>query len=202
MSTTSSEQDSTRELRSKIVELLSATANGCLSELGYFPGMPFQFQQLLETNTLLQNDNKKLFHDNRDLARVVAVQNDRLAFAAGADNAKLKQFMEMKEKIESLTMERAKLTQTNEVLKASTGDQRYEKLFADAQKLQFRNNVLERDYARLRDSYSILYNAATVRGVLPPGLQKERRTNSKGFFVSCYSYVFIFSSNMQTCQQI
>ena len=73
-------------MKTKVVELLSSTVNGCLSELGYYPGMQEQFQHLLQTNALLQNDNTKLYEDNRALARVVSIQNDRLAFSAGEDN--------------------------------------------------------------------------------------------------------------------
>lgn len=164
-----SAQDGTGELRTKIIQLLSSTANGCLSELGYFPGMPEQFQQILQTNAALQNDNAKLFEDNRALARVVAMQNDRLAFLAGEDDVKLKQLAEMRDKIESLSMEQAKLKQTNEMLQATPVAQRYRQLFAESQMLRIKNDALERDFIRLRDSYSALHNTAAEKGTLPSG---------------------------------
>lgn len=48
------------ELRTKIIETLAHTANGCLSELGLTPEMPQRLQALTEQNRLLYNDNVKL----------------------------------------------------------------------------------------------------------------------------------------------
>jgi chromosome segregation ATPase len=168
-------QHATGDLRNKIVELLSSAANGCLSELGYYPGMQEEFQQLIQANAVLQNDNAKLYEDNRALARVVAIQNDRLAFAAGEDNAKLKQLAEMNEKIEFLSSEQTKLKRANEMLKVTSVDQGHEKLFAEWQMLQARNNDLERDYTRLQNNYSTLYNSTVANGTVPPGKQADQR---------------------------
>jgi hypothetical protein len=173
-----SDQHGSSDVRDKIVELLSGTVNGCLSELGYFPGMQEQFQHLLQANAHLQNDNMKLYEDNRALARAVAIQNDRLAFSAGEDNIKLKQLADMKDKIESLSTE---LKQTNERLTATPGDQGYEKLYAHSQMLQARNGALERDVACFRNSYLSLFNLAAANGLVdarkvPPGQPPIQQT--------------------------
>ncbi|KIM91170.1 hypothetical protein PILCRDRAFT_811670 [Piloderma croceum F 1598] len=175
-------KDGSGDLRNKIVELLSTTANGCLSELGYFPGMQDQFQQLIQTNMHLQNDNTKLFEDNRALARVVAIQNDRLAFSAGEDNIKLKQFSEMKESIESLSKEQTRLTRANEMLKVTSLDQGNGRLYSEWQMLQARNDALERDNARVRDDFTRLYNLAAANGILgkaPPAPYTQRSDISR-----------------------
>jgi hypothetical protein len=139
--------------------------------------MQDQFQQLIQTNMHLQNDNAKLFEDNRALARVVAIQNDRLAFSAGEDNIKLKQFSEMKESIESLTKEQTRLTRANEMLKVTSLDQGNGRLYSEWQLLQARNDALERDNARVRDDFTRLYNLAAANGILgkaPPVRNGER----------------------------
>jgi hypothetical protein len=194
-------------LRTKIIQLLSSTANGCLSELGYFPGMPEQFQQILQTNAALQNDNAKLFEDNRALARVVAMQNDRLAFLAGEDDVKLKQLAEMRDKIESLSMEQAKLKQTNEMLQATPVAQRYRQLFAESQMLRIKNDALERDFICLRDSYSALHNTAAEKGTLPSGqvapgplVQQIRRiTGKRSLRLLTFTHPHLHL-NVQRCQ--
>jgi hypothetical protein len=173
--------DGSGDLRNKIVDLLSTTANGCLSELGYFPGMQDQFQQLIQTNMHLQNDNAKLFEDNRALARVVAIQNDRLAFSAGEDNIKLKQFSEMKESIEFLSKEQTRLTRANEMLKITSLDQGNGRLYSEWQVLQAKNDSLERDNARVRDDFTRLYNLAAANGILGkvPPVQHTQRNGER-----------------------
>ncbi|KAJ8457214.1 hypothetical protein ONZ45_g18400 [Pleurotus djamor] len=61
-------QFSTKELRPRVVEILSHTANGCLSELGYFPGMAQRLQELEGIANKWQQENIKLFADNRTLS--------------------------------------------------------------------------------------------------------------------------------------
>lgn len=171
MSITAAHSDGTgNNLRNKIIRLLSSTANGCLSELGYFPGMPEQYKQLLQANALLQNDNAKLYEDNRTLARVLARQNDRLAFSAGGDELKLKRFDEMRNKMESLTMELAILKRSNDI----SVDRGYRNLFAESQLSQAKTDALTRDYKRLRDNHPELCNFIASRGFssvrqVPPG---------------------------------
>ncbi|KAL4247043.1 hypothetical protein ABKN59_001412 [Abortiporus biennis] len=57
------------EYRSKVVEILSATANNALSELGYFPGIVQKVQMLQVEIQRLKEDNNRIFQDNREIIR-------------------------------------------------------------------------------------------------------------------------------------
>ncbi|KAF8913772.1 hypothetical protein CPB84DRAFT_5472 [Gymnopilus junonius] len=61
----------TAATRARIVEILASTANGCLSELGYYPGMPARMIELEKQNTTWKEENVKLFQDNRHLLTMV-----------------------------------------------------------------------------------------------------------------------------------
>ncbi|KAG5342543.1 hypothetical protein C0989_000671 [Termitomyces sp. Mn162] len=63
--------DETSSLRSKVIEILAGTANGCLTELGYHPGMPQRLQELERQNAQWQSENVKLFQDNQALNRAL-----------------------------------------------------------------------------------------------------------------------------------
>jgi hypothetical protein len=54
-------------VRNRIVEVLAHTANGCLAELGYFPGMLPRLQQLEELASKWQQENIQLYEDNGKL---------------------------------------------------------------------------------------------------------------------------------------
>ena len=54
-------------IRRRIIEQLAATVNGCLAELGYFPGTVQKLQQLELENKDLAEKNRKLYHDNLTL---------------------------------------------------------------------------------------------------------------------------------------
>ena len=144
--------------------------------------MQEQFQNLLQTNKVLQSDNAKLYEDNRALARVVAVQNDRLASWAGEENVKLKQMGEMRDLNENLSTH---LKKTEELLRATLADKGYEMLHAETQMLQAKNDALQRDFAYFRNSYAKLHELAAGKGLVhpanvPPGMppmQQLRRTN-------------------------
>jgi len=161
--------DGTGDFRSKIVEILSSTANGCLSELGYFPGMTQQLQQTLQANARLETKNTKLYEDNRSLARIASTQNDRLSFLGATDSVKLQQFMEMKDQLQSLAIERAELQRSNEALsKGMSMDHGYQTLVSELQALRVRHENLQRDHAFLRNNYTQLYSMAVARGILHP----------------------------------
>ena len=58
-------------MRSKVIEILASTANGCLTELGYYPGMPQRLQELERQNAQWQSENVKLFQENQALNRAL-----------------------------------------------------------------------------------------------------------------------------------
>jgi len=97
---------------------VSTTANGCLSELGYFPGMPQRLRQAEECNDKWQNENLKLYQDNRQLTKILEQQNERLKFVAAPDATKLAIIEQLQAEICVLTAERAELLRNNEALVA------------------------------------------------------------------------------------
>ncbi|KAF4575123.1 hypothetical protein EYR36_006479 [Pleurotus pulmonarius] len=67
-STRPSARIQTKDLRPQVTEILSKTANGCLQELGYFPGLLQQFKAAEARAREWQGENIKLFADNRKLS--------------------------------------------------------------------------------------------------------------------------------------
>ncbi|KAK7696313.1 hypothetical protein QCA50_000967 [Cerrena zonata] len=68
-------------IHKKIVEQLAATVNGCLAELGYFPGTIQKLQQLENEVVRLRAENDTLFSDNRKLVhwnQAAKVELDKL----------------------------------------------------------------------------------------------------------------------------
>jgi chromosome segregation ATPase len=57
------------DTRSKVVEILSAAANGCLAELGYDP---YRVATLEQTAKNWQDENVQLYEDNTHLSRKVS----------------------------------------------------------------------------------------------------------------------------------
>jgi hypothetical protein len=74
------QSDSNESLRSKVVEIVSQSANGCLKELGYHPDTNIRLSQAESTIARLKLDNAKLYIDNRTLTSHLALQNDRIGF--------------------------------------------------------------------------------------------------------------------------
>ncbi|KAG9218852.1 hypothetical protein CCMSSC00406_0001034 [Pleurotus cornucopiae] len=67
-STRSGARMQTKDLRPQVTEILSKTANGCLQELGYFPGLLQQYKAAEARAREWQGENIKLFADNRKLS--------------------------------------------------------------------------------------------------------------------------------------
>ncbi|KAF9491391.1 hypothetical protein BDN71DRAFT_84668 [Pleurotus eryngii] len=67
-STRSGARMQTKDLRPHVTEILSKTANGCLQELGYFPGLLRQYKASEARAREWQGENIKLFADNRKLS--------------------------------------------------------------------------------------------------------------------------------------
>ena len=62
-----------------IVSALSSTVNGCMNELGYFPGIVQAFQELQHENNVLREQVRKLHADNVNLSRIISQQKDHIA---------------------------------------------------------------------------------------------------------------------------
>lgn len=67
-----------QEMRQKVVEILSNTANGCLQELGYYPGMSTRLQELEVRNQNWQKENVKLYDNNKHLLETIRTQTENL----------------------------------------------------------------------------------------------------------------------------
>jgi hypothetical protein len=113
------------DLRSRVVEILAATANGCLTELGYYPGMPQRMLELEHLNAKWQTENVKLFQDNQKLSRLLR-ENERSMLINGSDDQRIKFIQALEEQIRGLKEDRVNLIKQNEA---------YRRLYSDYVKL-------------------------------------------------------------------
>ena len=91
-----------RELREKIVEILSNTANGCLIELGYYPGITQKMKQLEATNVTWQTENVKLYDDNRRLLETVRGLQEKLRLISVPELQKLERIRRLESEVQTL----------------------------------------------------------------------------------------------------
>ncbi|KAK0491092.1 hypothetical protein IW261DRAFT_1435576 [Armillaria novae-zelandiae] len=87
------------EFRNKVIEIIAGTANGCLSELGYYPTLLADMQKVQAQNQFMTNvlkereaimskwqqENHKLWEDNR---RLISLNTDIQSKAAEIDTLK------------------------------------------------------------------------------------------------------------------
>ncbi|KAI0650548.1 hypothetical protein C8Q79DRAFT_392120 [Trametes meyenii] len=62
----------------EIMAIMSQTQNKCFAEMGYYPTLLQEFQDLQKHCLLLRNDNQKLYSDNRSLAQFIQEQDRRI----------------------------------------------------------------------------------------------------------------------------
>jgi hypothetical protein len=135
------------------VEILAGTANGCLTELGYFPGMPQRLQELERQNAQWQSENVKLFQDNRSLTRALQEQND----------SKNKETIRVLEsQIQGLTREKAHLLKQNQTLLAGQPIA-YQQLLSDYQRVQDYYTAALHELSRLRHEVEVLRGRAPAQ---------------------------------------
>ena len=108
-----------------MVEILSGTVNGCLTELGYFPGMPQTMLELQQVNLKWQTENVKLFQDNQKLARSLQ-ESERSKVIAGSDDQRIRVIQTLEEQVRRLTEDKANLLKQNEMYRQLQSD--YNKL--------------------------------------------------------------------------
>ncbi|KAF8076481.1 hypothetical protein FPV67DRAFT_419262 [Lyophyllum atratum] len=127
-------------LRSRVVEILAGTANGCLTELGYYPGMPQRLQELERENVQWQSENLKLFQDNRSLTLALQEQ----------DGSKYKNTIHALEgQVQGLLQEKARLVKQHETLLAGQPIA-YQRLLVDYQMLHDYYKAALQEINRLR----------------------------------------------------
>jgi hypothetical protein len=140
------------ELHEKIVEILSNTANGCLNELGYHPGIAQKLKELEATNKTWQVENVKLYEDNRRLLNTLREQHERLKLTSVPELEKI-------DRIRRLELELQGLRQST--LTSNSHEE-----------------GLQREFNRLKEGYRIAYNevrrlSALLQSQRPPGLQSQ-----------------------------
>jgi hypothetical protein len=124
-----------------VVEILAGTANGCLTELGYFPGMPQRMVELRQLNAKWQSENVKLFQDNQKLARLLQ-ESERSKAIAGSDDQRIRVIQALEEQVRRLKEDRTNLLKQNES---------YHRLHSDYNKLAnlYGAAVIEIDQLRM-----------------------------------------------------
>lgn len=147
------------DLRGRVVEILSGTANGCLTELGYYPGMPKKMQELEQVNAQWQQENIKLFQDNRSLARALQVQSERLKLVTGPELQRLNAMRALEHKVQALVDERSELLKKNNALMANQPhNAEYGRLHAEYTKLSTTYGAALHEISQLRHYIQVITN--------------------------------------------
>ncbi|KAM6496048.1 hypothetical protein JOM56_008754 [Amanita muscaria] len=111
-------EDRSTDLRAKIVGILSDTANGCISELGYFPSLLRKFRELEQANNKWREENVRLFQDNRALAQYTRRQEEHIKTVATATPDNANRIAMLEEQVKTLSIQNAELRRMNEALVA------------------------------------------------------------------------------------
>ncbi|CCM00670.1 uncharacterized protein FIBRA_02709 [Fibroporia radiculosa] len=112
--TSAGTQDS--ELKAKVIRVMANTMNGCLTELGYHPDIYAQMNAVHEWNIRLRDENAKLLDDNRSLAQLISVQNERLTKESSSSHT-VPGVNELQRRIQALEVDRqAMLTQRHHTM--------------------------------------------------------------------------------------
>ncbi len=140
------------ELRERVVEILSNTANGCLNELGYYPGIAQKLKELETTNKTWQVENVKLYEDNRRLLNTLREQHERFKLISIPELEKIDRIRRLELEVQGL---------------------RHSALSSNSHE-----EGLQREFNRLKEAYRIAYNEVRRLNTLlqsqrPLGLQSQ-----------------------------
>ncbi|KAF9478175.1 hypothetical protein BDN70DRAFT_65014 [Pholiota conissans] len=141
------------EMRSKVVEILADTANGCLQELGYYPGMPAKLQASEARNKAWQTENVKLYEDNVRLAANGKAHQEAIRLVNAPEAERIRH-------IRNLEVENRALKTQIEHMKAKANadlagkDQAYANLHKEFSHLTESYNLAYQEILRLRDIIS------------------------------------------------
>ncbi len=91
------------------MEVLVKTQNECLMELGYYPTLLSDFQELRRTCAKLHADNQKLYSDNRSLAQFIAQQDQRINLLQAPDDQQKRTIADLHESVRIATSQRDEL---------------------------------------------------------------------------------------------
>ncbi|KAH7930685.1 hypothetical protein BV22DRAFT_46867 [Leucogyrophana mollusca] len=157
------------DLRTALVEILSGTSNGCLAELGYFPGMTDKLQQSTQAVSRLQGDNARLYQDNCRLASTSKTMERHLRFLRAGENAQLAHLAQLERQLETSNMEKAALIRKNhEILNNKSPEAVYQQLLAEFQQLRAVHADALNQIQYLKDKYARLKEACNANTSLPP----------------------------------
>ena len=135
------------ETRQKIIEILASTANGCLAELGYFPGMPHKLKELELQNKNWQTENVKLFEDNKRLMAMFNSQNESLKWVKVPDMEKIQRIKDLEQENHALRIQREELLRRS----IAEGSQSHQQGQIPYAQLQY-------EHSNLLDTYRVAYN--------------------------------------------
>ncbi|TFK88932.1 hypothetical protein K466DRAFT_598222 [Polyporus arcularius HHB13444] len=93
----------------QVMEVLVKTQNECLMELGYYPTLLSDFQELRRTCAKLHADNQKLYSDNRSLAQFIAQQDQRINLLQAPDDQQKRTIADLHESVRMATSQRDEL---------------------------------------------------------------------------------------------
>lgn len=110
-----SSTDTQPEMRQKIVQILSGTANACLSELGYSPGMPERLKELEHQNEQWRLENMKLYQDNASLLELIHQRNERIREMHAPDLQKNIKIMELDAELQKMRVQRDELAKAQSI---------------------------------------------------------------------------------------
>ncbi|KAH6915036.1 hypothetical protein BKA70DRAFT_563628 [Coprinopsis sp. MPI-PUGE-AT-0042] len=134
------------DTRSKVVEILSAAANGCLAELGYDP---YRVAQLEQTANEWQKENVQLYADNTQLLQQLRWLKEQLALSP---NEALKQLVQARNDNAALLKERdALLRRLADLEKQQPTGPTYRQLHSEYMKVLHSKNLLEANIRQLRN---------------------------------------------------
>ncbi|KAG6869266.1 hypothetical protein C0993_000019 [Termitomyces sp. T159_Od127] len=156
-------------LRSKVVEILAGTANSCLTELGYYPGLPQKLQEVERQNAQWQLENVKLFQDNQALSR--ALQERKNAQQEKTTHA-------LQAQIQGLLQEKSMLIKQNQTLLAGQ-PVAYHNLLAEYKQVQEQHQHALQEIKTLRRNIAALGGRTPVQSPVTPA--------SVGFHLPIYS---------------
>ncbi|KAI0920936.1 hypothetical protein AcW2_006061 [Taiwanofungus camphoratus] len=82
--------------------------NGCLADFGYRPGLPQEIHDLRQRNAILKEEGRKLFEDNRSLAHLIHMQNERMTqLSSATDQSRM--IHELQAQVQAMHAERHEL---------------------------------------------------------------------------------------------
>lgn len=140
-------------MRQKVVEILASTANGCLQELGYYPGMPARLQELEARNKNWQSENVKLYEDNKRLVETMRAQDENLRLLNAPETEKIKRItnLELENRTLKMQLDQIMKIKSNADLIPIGQDQTYAKLHREYMALTETYNRAYQEIIQLRE---------------------------------------------------